>query len=185
MEDILAVIVVGLFVAAVVGIAVAAHKFALKRKREEEAYMASRKKQIEEYWANKEKERAQRVKEVNSKPLKSPMDEYVAALGKAPEVKIPPKKTETYTSTTTTRSSDSSDDGFLTGALVGYAVNSLLHSGSSSASEERSVGVSSRESSWGFDDNDSRSSISSSMDTSSSWSSSDFGSSDSGPSSDW
>jgi hypothetical protein len=43
-------------------------------------------------------------------------------------------------------------------------------------------------SSWGFDDSDSRKSISSSMDTSSSWSSSSsdsFSSSDSGPSSDW
>jgi hypothetical protein len=43
--------------------------------------------------------------------------------------------------------------------------------------------------SWGFDDSDSRKSISSSMDTSSSWSSSSsdsFSSSDSsGPSSDW
>jgi hypothetical protein len=43
-------------------------------------------------------------------------------------------------------------------------------------------------SSWGFDDSDSRKSISSSMDTSSSWSSSSsdsFSSSDGGPSSDW
>lgn len=54
--------------------------------------------------------------------------------------------------------------------------------------EERSVGVSKSETSWGFDDSDSRKSISSSMDTSSSWSSSssDSSSSDSsGPSSDW
>ena len=87
--------------------------------------------------------------------------------------------------TTTTRTSVSSEDGFVTGGLVGYAVNSLLHSTNSSASEERSVGIRSSETSWGFDDSDSRSSISSSMDTSSSYSSSDFGSSDSGPSSDW
>jgi hypothetical protein len=56
--------------------------------------------------------------------------------------------------------------------------------------EERSVGVSKSESSWGFEDSDSRKSISSSMDTSSSWSSSSSdsyssSSSDSGPSSDW
>ena len=56
--------------------------------------------------------------------------------------------------------------------------------------EERSVGVSKTESSWGFDDSDSRKSITSSMDTSSSWSSSSSdsyssSSSDSGPSSDW
>lgn len=55
--------------------------------------------------------------------------------------------------------------------------------------EERSVGVSKTESSWGFDDDDSRKSVSSSF--SSSWSSSDsdssssWSSSDSGPSSDW
>jgi hypothetical protein len=57
--------------------------------------------------------------------------------------------------------------------------------------EERSVGVTKTESSWGFDSEDSRKSISSSMDTSSSWfsssddSSSSWSSSDSGPSSDW
>ena len=58
--------------------------------------------------------------------------------------------------------------------------------------EERSVGVTTSESSWGFDDSDSRKSISSSMDTSSSWSSSSSdsssswsSSSDSSPSSDW
>jgi hypothetical protein len=58
--------------------------------------------------------------------------------------------------------------------------------------EERSVGISKSESSWGFDDSDSRKSISSSMDTSSSWSSSSSDSSSSwsssdssGPSSDW
>lgn len=51
--------------------------------------------------------------------------------------------------------------------------------------EERSVGVSKSESSWGFDDSDSRKSISSSMDTSSSSDSYSSSSSDSGPSSDW
>lgn len=51
--------------------------------------------------------------------------------------------------------------------------------------EERSVGVSKSESSWGFDDSDSRKSISSSMDTYSSSDSYSSSSSDSGPSSDW
>lgn len=70
---------------------------------------------------------------------------------------------------------DDSDDGLLTGMLVGAAINSIMHSSSSSSSSD-----SSSSSSWGLDDSDSRSSISSSMDTSSSWDSSD-----SGPSSDW
>lgn len=58
--------------------------------------------------------------------------------------------------------------------------------------EERSLGVTKSESSWGFDDSDSRKSVSSSMDTSPSYSSSSSdsssswsSSSDSGPSSDW
>lgn len=119
------------------------------------------------------------------------MEGYVNMLDRADPVKVhKPAKKESFSREMDyvkpeTRRSDNSDDGFLTGALVGYAVNSLLHSGDSNASEERSVGVRSSESSWGLDDSDSRSSISSSMDTSSSWSSSDFGSSDSGPSSDW
>lgn len=50
--------------------------------------------------------------------------------------------------------------------------------------EERSVGVTTKESSWGFDDSDSRKSISSSMDTSPSYSSSSSSSSDSWSSSD-
>jgi hypothetical protein len=87
-----------------------------------------------------------------------------------------------------------SDDGFIDGMMTGYLVNSLIDSISHKSGgsnpidfpkEERSVGVRQSETSWGFDDSDSRKSISSSMDTSSSsdsWSSS---SSDSGPSSDW
>lgn len=58
--------------------------------------------------------------------------------------------------------------------------------------QERSVDVTTSESSWGFDDSDSRKSVSSSMDTSPGWSSSSsdsssYSSSDSssGPSSDW
>lgn len=60
------------------------------------------------------------------------------------------------------------------------------HSPQRTYRNEPSVGVTKTESSWGFDDSDSRKSVSSSMDTSSSWSSSDSSSSsDSGPSSDW
>lgn len=131
---------------------------------------------------------------------------YSTAPAAAPAVApLPPEKVKSYSSALerkwstdqpTNRSNDSSDDGFLTGMLTGYALNTIMsgngHSSlSDSDSSERSVGVSSRESSWGFDDSDSRKSISDSM--SSSWSSSDssssssdsWSSSDSGPSSDW
>ncbi len=100
----------------------------------------------------------------------------------------------------TTQSVSSYQDNFLSDVVTAVAINSLLSnthkSGGSNPidfpKEERSVGVSKSESSWGFDDSDSRKSISSSMDTSSSWSSSSSDSSSSwsssdssGPSSDW
>jgi hypothetical protein len=93
-----------------------------------------------------------------------------------------------------TQSVSSYQDNFLSDVVTAVAINSLLttthKSGGSNPidfpKEERSVGVSKSESSWGFDDSDSRKSVSSSMDTSSSWSSSSSSSSsDSGPSSDW
>lgn len=121
---------------------------------------------------------------------------YSSATAGAPSAPAPSENMKKYsdaldrkwsTEQPTRRSSDSSDDDFLTGALVGYAVNSLLHS---SASEERSVGVSKSESSWGWDDSSSRKAVEDTF--SSSWSSSDsssssdsWSSSDSGPSSDW
>lgn len=82
-------------------------------------------------------------------------------------------------------------------ADIAIIANTMRHWNDNSRSEpvreERSVGVTKTESSWGFDDSDSRKSISSSMDTdtSSSWfsssssSDSSWSSSDSGPSSDW
>jgi len=93
----------------------------------------------------------------------------------------------------TTQSVSSYQDNFLSDVVTAVAINSLLsdtHKSAEYPKEERSVGVSKSESSWGFDDSDSRksaseslssSSWSSSSDSSSSWSSS----SDSGPSSDW
>ena len=88
-----------------------------------------------------------------------------------------------------TQSVSSYQDNFLSDVVTAVAINSLLSNthksaGSDYPKEERSVGVSKSESSWGFDDSDSRKSISSSMDTSSSWSSSSSSDS-SGPSSDW
>jgi hypothetical protein len=100
------------------------------------------------------------------------------------------KYTPSYSTSSSTVTPTSSDDGFLTGMLVGAAIDTIMHSsgtGRSILAEQRNAEVSKSESSWGFDDSDSRKSVSSSMDTSSFWSSSDSSSSssDSGPSSDW
>lgn len=92
----------------------------------------------------------------------------------------------------TKRYNDSSDDGiFLTGVIVGTALNSIMSgSGRESSDTEKSVGVSKSESSWGWEDSSSRKAVEDTF--SSSWSSSDsssssdsWSSSDSGPSSDW
>ena len=80
-----------------------------KIKKEEEERMAIARKQAEEYWGERRKREAY-VAQVNSAPIK-----------KNVEVKPAP----TYTSTTSTASSDS-DDGFLTGMLVGAVVNSMV-----------------------------------------------------------
>lgn len=165
MENILA----GLFVLAIIGgviaVGVWAHKYAMKKKREDEERLASQRKAADEYWASKRK--AARFTSASNIPSQA---------AKAPD----PVKTE-YVSTS--RSSDNSDDGFLTGMLMGTVLNQVLHNSSSP-----SVGVTTNESSWGLDDSDSRKSISSSMSDSYSSSSSDSwssSSSDSGPSSDW
>jgi len=91
----------------------------------------------------------------------------------------------------TKRYDDSSDDGsFLTGMIVGTALNTIMSgSGRESSDTERSVGVTKSESSWGWDDSSSRKAVEDTF-SSSSWSSSDsssdsWSSSDSSPSSDW
>jgi hypothetical protein len=122
------------------------------------------------------------------------MTNAVANTAKVPEPAKPsyaPSTTQSIRNyDTTTSSSDTLSDL----ANLAIIANTLHHWNDNSRSEpvreERSVGVSKTESSWGFDDSDSRKSISSSMDTSSSWSSSSSSdsyssSSDSGPSSDW
>lgn len=109
---------------------------------------------------------------------------------------VPPRgKETTVTYAPSPTQSVKSDDGFVNGMLTGMLVDNLLNSiphksGGSSPidfpKEERSPSVSKTESSWGFDDADSRKSASSSFsssDSGSSWSSSD--SSSSSPSSDW
>jgi hypothetical protein len=94
-----------------------------------------------------------------------------------------------------TQSVNQYQDNFMSDVAMGMVINSLMssthNSQSGTVTEDRNTGrvdVQVKESSWGFDDSDSRKSVSSSMDTSSSWSSSDSSSSsssDSGPSSDW
>lgn len=103
------------------------------------------------------------------------------------------RSTYVPTHATSPTQSVQSDDGFVNGMLTGMLVDNLINSmphksgGSNPIDfprEERSVGVSKSESSWGFDDSDSRKSVSSSMDTSSSYSSSSSDSSSSWSSSD-
>lgn len=110
---------------------------------------------------------------------------------------VPPRGKETtatykpsYTPSPT--QSVKSDDGFMDGVMTAMVINTLMDSGKDFISgtvtkneDTGSVGIKVSESSWGFDDEDSRKSVSStfsSSDSSSSWSSD---SSDSGPSSDW
>ena len=115
-----------------------------------------------------------KVNRVNSTPLRT-------SLQSTPAV-APIKKS--YSAPATTAPVTSSDDGFVTGMLTGMLLDDALKAVTHKS--EPSVGVSKSESSWGFDDDDSRKSVSSSMSDSWSSSSSDsWSSSDSGPSSDW
>jgi hypothetical protein len=117
-----------------------------------------------------------------------------AKVAPTPEPKKPSYAPSTTQSIRNYETTTSSSDTLSDLANLAIIANTVHHwndnSRSEPAREERSVGVSKTESSWGFDDSDSRKSVSSSMDTSSSWSSSSSSdsyssSSDSGPSSDW
>lgn len=126
---------------------------------------------------------------------------YSSAVAGAPSTPPPTEKMKKYsdaldrkwsTEQPTKRNDDSSDGGsFLTGMIVGTALNAIMSgSGRESSDTERSVGVSKSESSWGWEDSSSRKAVEDTF--SSSWSSSDsssssdsWSSSDSGPSSDW
>ncbi len=125
-----------------------------------------------------------KVRKVNSMPISKPKVVNT----------VPP--TPVYTPSVQERKPTvtSSDDGFVAGMLTQMLIDSTIESikhgtdpdtGKTYDREiERSVGVSKSESSWGYDDSDSRKSVSDTFSSSSSdsWSSS---SSDSGPSSDW
>jgi hypothetical protein len=109
---------------------------------------------------------------------------------KREESTVPPRGKETTVTyaPSPTQSVQSSRSLLDDAADIAMIANTIHHWNDNSRSEpvreERSVGVSKSESSWGFDDSDSRKSISSSMDTSSSYSSSSSDSSSSWSSSD-
>jgi hypothetical protein len=125
------------------------------------------------------------------------MEQAVKNIPTAPKpavrVSEPIKPSYAPSSTQSVSSYDSSSNLLSDIADIAMIANTIHHWNDNSRSEtpreERSVGVTRTESSWGFDDSDSRKSISSSMDTSSwsdsSSSSDSWSSSDSGPSSDW
>lgn len=122
---------------------------------------------------------------------------------KRDESTVPPRgKETTVTYAPSPTQSVRSDDSNLLNDIANIAIiaNTVHHWNDNkvehSSTPERSVGVTTKESSWGFDDSDSRKSVSSSMDSSpgyssssssssDSWSSSSDSSSSSGPSSDW
>jgi hypothetical protein len=165
MEDIIAlVLVVGVFALVVVG-AVKLHRFLMKKKREEEARMAAKQKAADEFWANEARKAREKTAAIKNTPP--------SAVQKVRKLATP--------SYSTTDTNTSSDDGFLTGMLVGAVLDNAFSGHSGGTQEKRDITPS-----WGLDDSDSRKSISDSMDTASSWfSSSSDSSSDSGPSSDW
>lgn len=128
------------------------------------------------------------IKAVN-KPIEVPPRgkettvKYPSASAGAPSKPAPSENMNRYSEAlarkwSTDQPTSSSDDGFLTGAVVGYALNTILHSGET-RSEERSVGIRSSESSWGFEDSSSHKAVEDTFSSSSdSWSDSSDVSSD-------
>lgn len=179
MEDIAAFIII----LAVVGITVAGIRYVYlklkKRNAEQKAAMLQRQKEADDYWAKK------RQQAKNPTPT-----DYAKAMTGQTKPRPAMKKANVgssyastpMTSATSTTSSSALDlNDVITGALV---LNELFSHKTGGSNPIDFPKVDSTPS-WGFDDSDSRKSISSSMDTSS-WSSSDSSSSsDSGPSSDW
>ncbi len=150
--------------------------------RESKQRDAERKAALEARLEQMRQEAYDKVRKANSAPVK--------------KVEVPPRGKETtvsYNATSDNRrmTTTSSDDGFVNGMLTGMLIDSVVDSfthksgGSNPVDfpEQRSVGISKSESSWGFDDSDSRKSISDTFSSSSSDSS--WSSSDSSPSSDW
>jgi len=184
MEDILAVVaVLALVVAFTFGL-----KAIIRGIAEKKAEQKRQQEESDKFW---EAERARTKKIAQERTLAR-----MASINTPPTKKREFVKREEPVVThvqSPTQSVSSYQDNFLSDVVTAVAINSLLsntHKSAEYPKEERSVGVSKSESSWGFDDSDSRKSASESLsssswsassDSSSSWSSS----SDSGPSSDW
>jgi hypothetical protein len=207
MEDILAIIVV----LATIGVIVYIVNKIIAHRREQAEAEAHRQELMDKLNAAATRDRERALAKVVEKPLHQESESDLAymrehnlitaseekeALRKKRQYKkrtVEPTPTPVETTSTTSSSNLLSDL-----ADIAIIANTVHHWNDNSTNRterisEPSVGVTTKESSWGFDDSDSRKSISSSMDTSSSWSSSsssssssDYSSSDSSsPSSDW
>jgi len=191
-ELILFVAVVTTLIAAYFVVQFVKNRLAEKRARKERQEEALRRleKLREESWA--------KVRRVNSEPIKAAVKNTQAV---TPRIAPAPAPSPSY-APSPTQSVQSSRSVLDDVADIAMIANTVRHWNDNKPhttntdnpidfpKEERSAGVSKTESSWGFDDSDSRKSVSdtfssswssSSSDSSSSWSSS----SDSGPSSDW
>lgn len=189
MEDIIAILLV--LVAAIAGgLAIRAFRRNMKKREEElKAAEERRRKATEEYWRKKR----EAAKNTPPKPS-TPAPKLVKVTeGVSTPKEIKPYHSSVNTGRSVTQEVQSFDSRSLLDDVADIAMiaHTVRHWNDNkpeapveSPREERSVGVSKSESSWGFDDEDSRKSVSSTF--SSSWSSSsDSSSSDSGPSSDW
>lgn len=179
MEDILAVVVVlALVVAFTFGLkaiirGIAEKKAEAKRKQEES----------DKYWAaQREKAKERAFARMESAPLETPPKKRTFVKREEPA----PSTSYSYAPQPVVQSTRSVLDDIADVAMI---ANTVRHwndnSHSEPAREERSVGVSKSESSWGFDDSDSRKSISDTFSSSSSSSDSWSSSSSDSVSSDW
>lgn len=193
MEDILAVVIVlALVIAFTFGLkaiirGIAEKKAEEKRKQEES----------EKYWADQRKKAKERNYErlMESATLNTPTKKLFTPTDTGVKVgqQLNPIGSGVGRSTYTSEPVQSTRSVLDDVADIAMIANTVRHwndnNHSEPAREERSVGVTKSESSWGFDDSDSRKSVSdtfsSSWSSSSSDSSSSWSSSDSGPSSDW
>lgn len=180
MEDILAIVVV----LATVGLIYGLFKYIGNKQKTLREKIEQQQRESDEYFA---KIRA-KARENAAKRLSTPPP--------TPKVSAAPS-TPMY-APSPTQSMIDHNDNFLSDVAMGMVINSLLHSNHDSQSgvvtEDRqtgSVSVKVNESSWGFDDSDSRKSVSdtfsssSSSSSSDSWSSSSSDSFSSSASSDW
>lgn len=205
MEDILAIVVV----LATIGVIAYTVSKIIAHRREQAEAEAHRKELMDRLNAAATRDRERMLAKVTQKPLHEESESDLAYMREhnlitAAEASAALRKKRTFVKReepTPVAVATTSDSNLLSDlaniAIIANTVNhwndNAAHRVEHSPEPERSVGVTTKESSWGFDDSDSRKSISSSMDTSSSWSSSSSSSSSSyssssdssSPSSDW